>query len=119
MLVEDPAKCGGAQERRPGRANEAQGAGQKAQGENEGHLHCLLSLSPEPYAFGHEIPCAVERDERSLASGGKATPLKPREISFLRGVDALMVNQGVLNALELRRRWPRYPVPHGILGHTP
>jgi hypothetical protein len=50
------------------RKNQAQGAGQKAQGENKGYLHYLLSLSPEPYAFGHGISyAAVTRDEGNAA----------------------------------------------------
>jgi hypothetical protein len=38
------------------RKNQAQGAGQKAQGKNEGHLHYLLSLSPEPFAMEFHTP---------------------------------------------------------------
>jgi hypothetical protein len=38
------------------RKNQAHGAGQKAQGKNEGHFHNLLSLSHEPYAIEFHTP---------------------------------------------------------------
>jgi hypothetical protein len=61
----------------------AQGARQKAEGKNQAHLHYLLSLSPEPYAFGHGISyAAVPPARRAYAPEGRGMRVTPQRGVF-------------------------------------